>query len=352
MKIKKLISIFEKKFPSKLAEDWDNVGLCVGEGNQEILKVQISLDITDDVIENAICNGVNLIITHHPMIFKGIKSVSDTTKTGQQIIKLIKNGISVYTMHTNLDSAKFGLNNFIAEKIGMKIGKIMDIKKEKLLKVKIYIPIEEFEDFRDKIIKESYFPEGEYTKVNYSTEYKEQYFYNGNFVNNHVKTIEILIEERYKKDLIRFIEKNHSYKEPAYEISDSGKEIENGGIGRIFDLEEEMDLIDYAEFVKNNLKIENIRIIYNKNKKIKKIAVVNGSGIEYTNMARRLGADVFVTSDVKYHDGRAVLDYDMAVIDIGHFEGEILFAEIISKILEEQEINTIIYHGEPVFKTM
>ena len=118
------------------------------------------------------------------------------------------------------------------------------------------------------------------------------------------------------------------------------------------DLEEEMDLIDYAEFVKNNLKIENIRIIYNKNKKIKKIAVVNGSGIEYTNMARRLGADVFVTSDVKYHDGRAVLDYDMAVIDIGHFEGEILFAEIISKILEEQEINTIIYHGEPVFKTM
>ena len=82
------------------SEDWDNVGLCVGEGNQEILKVQISLDITDDVIENAICNGVNLIITHHPMIFKGIKSVSDTTKTGQQIIKLIKNGISVYTMQS------------------------------------------------------------------------------------------------------------------------------------------------------------------------------------------------------------------------------------------------------------
>ena len=143
MKLKKIVNLLEKEFPTALAEDWDNVGLMVGEGSAEISKVQISLDITDEVIENAVENRVNLIITHHPMIFKGIKSINDGTKMGRRIIKLIKEGIAVYSLHTNLDSAENGLNNYIALKLGMESGKITEPHNIKFFKVKLEFEIKD-----------------------------------------------------------------------------------------------------------------------------------------------------------------------------------------------------------------
>ncbi|MGM0507948.1 MAG: Nif3-like dinuclear metal center hexameric protein [Fusobacteriota bacterium] len=255
-----IIKKLEKKFPRYLKEDWDNVGLLVGENNLEIKKMQISLDLNKKVIQNAIDKKIDMIITHHPFIFKGIKTVTNQTRIGKNIIKLIKNNIAVYTLHTNLDSAKDGLNDYIVEKLG-------------------------------------------------------------------VKESESLIQNE--------VDENSLY----------------GGIGRIYNLETGMKITEYAKKIKKNLKIKNIRVIMDEDKKIKKIGLINGSGMSYVNNMKKAGVDLFITGDIKYHEAFDSLEAGLPLIDIGHYESEVFFSEIIKReISEDEDIEIFIYNDSPVFE--
>lgn len=252
-----IINRLEEKFPKNLAEDWDNVGLLVGDNKQDIRKIQVSIDATEKVIDHAIVNGVDMIITHHPFIFKGIKNINFSTSMGRKIRKLIKNDINIYSMHTNLDSANGGLNDYILNLLGIDDSKILD------------------------------------------------------------------------KNLVD----------------------ENCGIGRIYKLKEECTVKEYIKILKEKLEVENLRVIStNLDKKIKKIGLINGSGMSYWRKAKSLGVDLFITGDVGYHEALDARENNLDVIDIGHFECEQHFTKLLKTYFEKMNIDVIIYNDEPTFK--
>ena len=257
LKVKDIIGNLEKKYPKVNAENWDNVGLIVGKLNQEVRKVQLSLDATDKAIENAIKNGAELIITHHPMIFKPVKTITTMDNLGRKIIKLIENNRSLYAMHTNLDSSKDGLNDYILNLLGVEKSKVIDVN-----------------EFDSEV-----------------------------------------------------------------------------GIGRLYTLSKEMSIDEYATFVKNSLKIKNIRIISeNREKIIKKVALINGYGMSYWRKVKSLGADLFITGDIGYHDALDAKEAGINVFDIGHFESENCFVELLRKDIEGMGIEVITFNDGPVFE--
>lgn len=257
LKVKDIIGSLEKKYPKVNAESWDNVGLIVGKLNQEVRKVQLSLDATDKAIENAIKNGAELIITHHPMIFKPVKTITTMDNVGRKIIKLIENEKSLYAMHTNLDSSKEGINDYILNLLEVENSKVIDV----------------------------------------------------NEFDNEV------------------------------------------GIGRLYTLSKEMNIDEYATFVKNSLKIKNIRIISeNREKIIKKVALINGSGMSYWRKVKSLGADLFITGDIGYHDALDAKEAGINIFDIGHFESENCFVELLRKDIEGMGIEVITFNDGPVFE--
>lgn len=268
MKLSEIINRLEEKFPKSNAESWDNVGLIIGDRNKEIKKIQISLDITLKAIEKAIDTGADLIISHHPFIFSPIKNINGDSLLGRKILKLIENKIVVYTLHTNLDSSKSGLNDFIGEKLGFFNGEII-------------VPIRE-------------------------------------------------------------------------ENTECSKENENG-IGRLYSLTEKENLLDVIKNIKEKLELKNIKISgYNiENAKIKKIAVVNGSGSSYWKKAKRMGADLLVTGDLKYHEALDANEEGMYILDVGHYESEHFFHIIITDILQKyNSVECYIFNDEPAMKYM
>lgn len=361
MKLKKITAEFEKSFPKKLAEEWDNVGIMVGETDSEIKKVQISLDITDEIIEKALIEKADLIITHHPMIFRGIKSVTDENRTGKRILTLIKNSIAVYSLHTNLDSGKDGLNQYIAEKLGMKSGKIIDGKIEKIYKLKLFTPEEGAENLIQKLKKSGFLSGDKYENCFYISDITEIYTpkegalpykgRSGKEEENRVKSIEFIVKESDKRGVEEIIVKNHNYEEPVYEFYDTGKTVEIGGIGRVFDLEKSIETEEFIAFVKKELNIKNVRVVFGEKNRIKRVAVVNGSGAEYISKMKRAGADIFITGDIKYHEAQAGKENGITLMDVGHFESEVWFADIIKRKLDEMEIENYTFNGEALFQT-
>ncbi|BBA53062.1 Nif3-like dinuclear metal center hexameric protein [uncultured Fusobacterium sp.] len=254
---KKIISFLEEKYPRSNAEEWDNVGLLVGDNDKEIKKIQISIDATEKAVDYAVKNKVDMMITHHPLIFKPLKSIVMSELPGRKIIKLIKNGVNLYSVHTNLDSSKDGLNDYILE----------------LLKVK------------------------------------------------------------------------------KYKIVDINQNDETAGIGRIYSLDKKITVSEYADFIKEKMKIKNVRIISNDTEKeIKKIALINGAGMSYWRKVKSLGADLFVTGDISYHEALDAKETGLHLIDIGHFESENCFSELLKKKLEEIGLEILIFNDGPVFE--
>ncbi|BDU49738.1 Nif3-like dinuclear metal center hexameric protein [Haliovirga abyssi] len=360
MKLSKIISKLESRFPLKLQEDWDNSGLLVGDLNSEINRIQISLDVTDEVIENAIKIGANLIITHHPLIFKPIKRVTSGDNIGKKILKLIKNGISLYSMHTNLDSAKMGLNEYIMNLLGVENGEVLDKNYKNIYRIGIYIPEDKFIEFRKKIISfDKIYKDERYEKVSYSTEVEETFFAKekanpaigekGKLSIVENKKLDIIIEKKYINNFLNYVSKNHPYEDFSYELIKLENKIENGGIGRIYKLDEKIKISEYIKIVKEKLNINNIRAVYDEDKEIKKIGLVNGSGASYISRMKNRGVELFITSDIKYHEAFDARELGMALLDIGHYETEIWFSDIIKKeLLEIVEVD--VFNSEKVFK--
>lgn len=311
MKLSEIISKLEKKFPKQNAESWDNVGLLVGRKENEIKKIQISLDVTLKVIEEAIKNKVDLIISHHPIIFSSIKEINSDSLIGKKILKLIENNISVYSLHTNLDSSNFGLNDLVGKKLGFENGKILDEIKENLYKGEIYTQKNITEEFEKENIK-------------YKIE-KMEIGYRFIFILRKEK-IYNFIEKLKRKLLI-----DESY------ISELENKYSEKGIGRVYTLEKKENLYDIIKNIKEKLNINNLKISgYNlEDARVKKIAVVNGAGSSYWKKAKRMGVELLITGDLKYHEALDAQEEGMYIIDVGHYESEHFFNIIIVEILKE-----------------
>ncbi len=347
MYLKDVIEVIEEKYPKNLAYEWDNVGLILGDRNSEIKNILVTLEATEAVVDEAIEKSVDLIITHHPFLFKGLKHIQKDTSKGKCVFKLIQNNINLYSAHTNFDIAFDGLNDAIANILDLEEIKILEkTQVEKLYKIAVYVPLSHEEMVRNAMTQEGAGHIGKYSNCTFATRGMGIFIPLEN-TNSYIgkkgkleKVEEIKIETICKeKDLDKIINKMlmiHPYEEVAYDIYAMENGGEKYGIGRIGDMKENIALGVFAQIVKQKLNLEDLRMVGDPNKEISKIAIVTGSGAEFITKAHLSGADVIITGDVKYHDAQDALEMGIGVIDAGHFGSENIFSDIMMEYLKNK----------------
>ena len=346
MKLKSLIKKIEAKYPTNLAYDWDNVGLLVGDAEEEIDKVLVCLEANEAIVEEAINNNVNLIVTHHPFIFCKMKKITTSDFKGKLIHKLIKNNIAVYSMHTNFDIAFDGLNDYFMEVMGFENSKILDVTNtETLYKIVVYVPKTHEDKVREALGKSGAGHIGNYSDCTFNTDGKGTFRplegtnpFIGELdkleVVDEVK-IETIVPQRILGGVISAMIKAHPYEEVAYDLYKLENKGSAVGLGRIAALKESMSLKELSMMIKEKLNMDALRVVGSLDTNIKKVAVVTGSGADLAKKAQRSGADVLITGDVKYHDAQDAIDAGMCIIDCNHFESEDIFKDVMKRFLDD-----------------
>lgn len=237
-KVKHIMDFMEEIAPKTLAESWDNVGLMIGDKNQDVKKILVALDGTSQVIDEALEIGADMIITHHPFIlFQKMKSINKDNVFGEKIYSLIQNNISIFSAHTNLDSVDEGINDVLAN---------------------------------------------------------------------------------------------------LFNLENTEKLDEESGLGRIGDLKSPIKLEDFAHKIEETLKTNNLlRLVGNKEKDIKRVAVCGGSGASFISLAKSKGADLYITGDVKFHEAQDAQDLNLALADVTHYSGEVIIVPVLVEKLEK-----------------
>ena len=346
IKVSDIVAHINKIANPALAYEWDNVGFQLGDGNHEVKKILLTLDVTENAINKAIKENVDLIVSHHPFIFKPISKI-----TNPIYLKLIKNNISVFCAHTNLDVIKKGVNFTLAEKLGLsKLKFISNETGSTLFQVAVYVP-------SDSMVKvaNAVFAYGAGIIENYSN-CMNDYEVSGQFMpgegSNPVlgsknklekiveRKLEFFVDSFKLNEVIEAMKKAHPYETPAYSVNLQSKPNENYGLGMLGELKQEMMLEDFAKTVKKNLQTPFVKLWKagkSAKTKIKKIAICGGSG---TSLISKVygRADVFVSADFTYH---TVLDSRIPLIDAGHFYTENPVLENLRGMLSEFDLEII-----------
>jgi dinuclear metal center YbgI/SA1388 family protein len=334
MKIQQIIAALEEFAPLPYQESYDNCGVQVGNVQNEARAALLCLDITEAVIDEAISQGCNLIIAHHPLIFSGIKKIAGRNYVERVIIKAIKHDLVLYAAHTNLDNMQWGVNGKIAQKLDLQNTQILAPAANKLYKLYSYIPLTHADSVQQALFNIGAGAVGNYSECSYATIGKGT-FKPGTATNPAIGTangpretveevkMEWLIPEHLKRTAINTLQNNHPYEEVAYELIALENHNTTIGAGMIGHLKEALSIPDFLAFVKSQLKA------------VQKIAICGGSGSFLLPNAMQQNADVFLTSDYKYHQ---FFDAEQKIIitDIGHYETEQFTIEIFSEILNKK----------------
>lgn len=348
MNLKGIIKKVENKYPLNLAYDWDNVGLLVGDFDMDVKKVLVVLEANEKVINEAIENKVDLIITHHPFIFKKINKINTSDLKGKLIHKLIKNDVALYSMHTNFDIAFDGLNDYFMELMGFEDCKILDItSNEVLYKLAVYVPLSHVGKVKEALAKSKAGNIGNYSNCSFSSNgignFKPLEGSNPSIgsieeiVSVDEVKIETIVPQKFLGGVINTMINAHPYEEVAYDLYKLENKGNTVGLGRVSKLKESISLEELCNNIKGKLSMSHIRLVGNVNTNISKVAVVTGSGSDMVKKAQRSGAQVIITGDVKYHDAQDALDIGMCIIDCGHFETEDIFKDVMKRFLNEVE---------------
>ena len=348
MKLNDLIKQIEKKYPLSLAYDWDNVGLLVGDFESEIKKVLVTLEANENVIDEAIENNVDLIVTHHPFIFKKINKINTRDLKGRLIHKLIKNDIALYSMHTNFDIAFDGLNDYFMEIMGFKNTKILDVtNSQTLYKLAVYVPKTHELVLREALGEAGAGYIGNYSHCTFNTQgigtFKPDENTNpfigtvGQIEEVEEVKIETIVPQSILQKTIDKMLKAHPYEEVAYDIYKLENKGESVGLGRYASLDVQTNLQALCEKIKLKLNMNHIRVVGDLNTKIKKVAVVTGAGSDMVRLAKSKNCDVIITGDVKYHEAQDALDMGMTIVDCGHFDTEDIFKDVMKRFLDSVE---------------
>lgn len=351
-----LIDIMNSIAPPILSESWDNCGLQIGDENKDIKKILLALNAVDNVVDEAIKNNVDLIITHHPFIFKGIKSISSNTYKGNIIYKLIKNNVALFAAHTNLDIANEGVNDVLAKLLDLENTQVLKVtRREKSYKIVVFVPESHGEMVRDAISNKGAGWIGNYSHCTYNTngfgtfmprENTNPYIGKEGVVEkvNEVR-IETIVPHNRLNNVLNAMIKSHPYEEVAYDIYPLENKGQEWGLGRIGEMKTKVSLWDFANNIKSILGSKGLKFYGNISKDIKRVAVCGGSGAEFISDAHNKGADVYITSDIKYHDAQNAMERNLALIDAGHYYTEkIVLPELKSRLekIIDEDINIII----------
>ncbi|WP_179343882.1 Nif3-like dinuclear metal center hexameric protein [Winogradskyella ursingii] len=317
--------------PLAYAEDFDNVGLLVGDKKQTVSGVLVTLDTLEAVVDEAIKSNCNLIVSFHPIIFKGLKKLTGKTYVERVVIKAIQNNIAIFSIHTALDNALNGVNSIICDQLGLKKKSILIPQSGTIKKLQTYVPKENADNLREALFNSGAGTIGNYESCSFNLEGKGTYLGNensnpvvgekGKLQTEEETLISVTFKKHLESQILNTLFKAHPYEEVAYEITTLENTNQHIGIGMIGELENAMDEKDCLEYIKNKMNTEAIRHSKFLNKPIKKIAVLGGSGSFAINAAKSAGAELFVTADLKYHDFFTA-ENNILLADIGHYESE------------------------------
>lgn len=345
MKLSAIIEEIEKNAPLAIQESYDNSGLIVGEKSKEITSALICLDVTEPVVEEAIRKGCNLIISHHPFIFSGLKKINGQTAMERTLQKVIKQDIAVYAAHTNLDNATEGVNHTLCEKLGLQNIKILSPRKNLLKKLITFCPADHAEKVRAALFAAGAGSIGNYDSCSFNSPGTGTFRANEKanpFVGkineihyeNEVK-IEIIYPSYLENNILNEMLRAHPYEEVAYDIIPLSNEMTTIGSGMTGELSIPESEIVFLQKIKNILHTGCIKHTKLLNKQVRKIAVCGGAGIFLLKDAIAYGADIFITGDVKYHDFFEA-ENKIVIADAGHYESEQFAKELLYTILNKK----------------
>ena len=363
MKVRDITSCIENIAPLNYAESFDNVGLLVGDYNTDVTGVLVTLDTLENVVDEAIEKKCNLIISFHPIIFSGLKKINGKNYVERTVLKAIKNDISIYAIHTALDNSFNGVNARICEVLKLKNRKVLIPKKNTLKKLTTYAPKENADSIRNALFEVGAGVLGNYDHCSFNTSGFGTYL--GNEQSNPAigekevmqkeeeLFISVIFDSQLESKLLKALFESHPYEEVAYDIVPLDNESNTIGMGMIGELEEPQSETGFLTFLKEKMNAMGIRHSKLRGKSVKKVAVLGGSGSFAISNAIRAGADMFVTSDIKYHEFYRA-ENKLVIADIGHFESEQytknLLVEILTKkfpnfaiILSRKNTNPIYY---------
>ena len=346
-KVQSIINMVERLAPKYLAEEGDNIGLQIGDPAAEVHKVLVTLDIDSQVIEEAIREDVDMVVCHHPLIFKPIKNLRFDNPLGRKIAQLIGNSIAVYAAHTNLDSAQDGINSLLAEKLDLREVEVLAPSSiEKYCKIVVFVPQGHEDQVRDALAQAGAGWIGNYSHCTFQTAgtgtFKALEGANpfigivGELEKAEEYRLETIVPERIVGKVVKAMLKAHPYEEVAYDLYPLLNEGSSLGLGRIGKLPAPITLGELVQQVKRALGLPNVRLGGDLGSKVEKVALCGGSGTFLMHKAAFKGADVLLTGDVKYHDGQDILAQGMSFIDAGHNGTERIIVPVLAKYLREK----------------
>lgn len=331
MIVQDIIKKLDQLAPLVYAEEFDNVGLIIGDKKAKVDGILITLDTTLEVIDEAIKNKCNLIISFHPIIFNGLKKVTGKTYVEKVLTKAIKYDISVFAIHTALDNSFEGVNSAICNVLKLRNKSILIPKSGTLKKLITYVPFSHADKVRESLFEAGGGEVGNYKNCSYNSNGKGTFMGNANsnpyygkpneYKNLDETKIEIIYAKHLEINILNSLNRSHPYEQVAYETYTLENKNKYIGMGMIGSFDKEMGEVDFIEFVKKSMKSTVVKHSKLLKKPIKKVAVLGGSGsfaIESTKLAN---ADAFITSDLKYHDFFKA-ENEILLLDIGHFESE------------------------------
>lgn len=341
-----VIQMMEKLAPKHYAEEWDKVGLQVGTLQKHLKKVLVTLEVTDGVVEEAIREQADLIITHHPLIFRPLFHVIVDYAQGRKLEKLIKHDIAVYAAHTNLDIADGGMNDWMAE--ALRLGDVKPLAEthtEKLYKLVVFVPLDHQERVLQAMFEAGAGWIGNYSHCSFNIEGTGTFLpqegtdpfigQQGRIERVKEMRIETIVPEGVRSKVVQAMLKAHPYEEVAYDIYQVDLRGKSFGLGRVGKLSEAKPLAEFAAQVKEAFNVSAVRVVGDLDRPVQKVAVLGGSGSKYVRDALRAGADVYVSGDIDYHTAQDALADGISIIDPGHHAEEIM-KERVAAYLQEK----------------
>jgi len=341
-KVTDIIKIMNKIAPPTLAEEKDNIGLQCGHPDQAVKKLRVALDPTRQVVNEAVQDNIDILITHHPLLFRPLARIDFSKGAGAIIQLAAKSNMSLFSAHTNLDSVEGGINDILAEKIGLKDTTVLGRPySNDVYKLVVFVPVAYSQKILDILFQADAGRFGNYSCCSFITEGTGTFMpeagatpFSGRIdeisKENETK-IEALVLKNNLSETIRLLKDNHPYETMAYDVYPVVTEMGTQGLGRVGVLEEEVSFDELAVGIRKKMALAHVKTAGDPNLKVKKVAVCSGSGSSLMNEFLLSGAQAYVSGDLKYHDARIAEESDLGLIDIGHFESEHIVVEALSE---------------------
>ena len=355
MNVQDICFYLETIAPLAYQENYDNAGLLIGDPDSAVQKILLCLDVTPSVLEEAIAKKCNLVISHHPVIFKGLTKLITGDQISGIISTAIKNDLSIYAIHTNLDNILEGINGLLMKKLGISSFQVLSPKKNLLSKLATYCPLMHADALRASLFQAGAGHIGNYDNCSFNVPGQGSFRASDKanpFVGekNHLHfeneiKIEVIFPDYLQTQIISSLRRNHPYEEVAFDIYPLKNNFEKIGAGAIGELPENMKETDFMDSVKKKLNVKFIRCTKFRGQPVKHVAVCSGAGSFLINDALRAGADVFLCGDLKYHDFFLAND-KIILADIGHYESEQWVKEWLYDVLIEKFPNFAILISE------